>query len=195
MKDLISDIKNAEPDPQESAIEAGKNNKLMDSEGTLFDPDIHATDKAGAPVVTLAGTFRKRSGPKPNKKDPQPDGQPDPERIDAENKNSGSVAEALTSITFLAGSKFFGENGMPKSQEEITEIQTRFDRVLAPYGMQDIPPWADLAIVLTKYAGSRAIEPASRTHMQKAIEKIKAMFSLLGAKIKTIINKKSKVTK
>ena len=168
MRDIIKDAEKSAPEVSEHvadpeiSVDPETISKIKDKAGIVFDPEKHAIDNTGRPVITKAGYFRKRSGPKTTiEKKPSRD--PEPEIIDDE--AAGIIA---ANLTFTVGQLVFGPDGQPKPAE-IEQITQAYAVYFKSKGMVDLPPGWLLATVLISYAAPRIIEPAAQSRIKRAL--------------------------
>jgi len=149
---------------------------IRDRAGTVFNPEIHATDQAGKPVVTRKGIFRHRSGPKKVTPSPGPGPATDEKQFDHE--NAGRFAADLT---VMAGVKLCGPGWIPVSDpkkgiNEYEDIRKAYSGYLQAQGVKDIPPGWVLTFVLFSYAAPRLNQEETKNTIAKALTGIKNIF-------------------
>lgn len=188
VSDIAKDAAGSASGVNQSAIDAtqtqdtqdGKSTDavIRDRAGTVFNPDIHATDSAGKPVVTRKGVFRNRSGPK--KIQPSPEtvpGQPGDEK----QFNHEGAGRFAADLTVMAGVKLCGPGWMPvidskKGINEYEDIRKAYSGYFEAKGVKDIPPGWVLTFVLFSYAAPRLTQEETKSTINKAITWIKNIF-------------------
>lgn len=158
-----------EPDAMTTVAENAANlNKggevIKDVDGNVFNPDMHASDKAGNPSYTQTGRFKKKPGRKVNA----------PEKAGAVNNapavGSFEAACAATGIFVQTGVALFGDEWQPEELPHANEeaiMCGAFTKYFEAKGVSDIPPGAALAIALVSYSARRFSKPKTKTQLAK----------------------------
>lgn len=139
-----------------------------------FDPEIHATDENGNPILTARGKLAKKRGPRrassasadsvlTDAAAPTPGNAPS--ISPAVFRQAGVAAATMTHATcgMLLGPAWFLE---PKA-EEFKSMASAYEGYFKAHGITDIPPGWFLALVLTSYAAPRFQHPETVTRMQR----------------------------
>jgi hypothetical protein len=174
LEQIIKDSEKRSPEVSEQVIDQQDPETATDKSGVAFDPLFHAKNKEGSPVITQAGYFRKKSGPKqPWKNKPQGE---ETQEVQAERNGEGIVAAEMT---FLIANVVFGEAGSP-TDDERKNISNAYSVYFEAKGIKDLPPGWMLATVLTAYAAPRVSQPETKSRLKRFYEKVKGFMSRLN---------------
>lgn len=149
--------------------------KILDSAGDEFDPEIHILKRDGTPSYTKSGRFRKKVTRK--KTETEPDA-PNPYLAAA----IGTVATIEMAAVTLGGDEF---RYIKDKKAGIDERQTGIDTFAQYYeakGIEDFPPGIALAIWAIAYAGPRLAQPQVRERfgwLKKGLTVIKRIKSII----------------
>lgn len=149
-----------------------------DSAGTVFDPELHATNAEGEPSLTATGKFRKKRGA--SKVAKQTTVAADAQRK-AEARASGVLAANLMTHT---ATMLLGEEWITRKVGEYDE-QAHLDKAFGDYfeakEIQDFPPGVALTIACMSYAAPRLI---SGKETKSKMQRVKLWLVEKGAKLK-----------
>jgi len=159
--------------PNESAIAAQETAHVerevertgnVDSQGTVFDPELHATNKEGEPSLTSTGKFRKKKGAS---KVSVTNKQLELQKADADAKAAARAAGQLAadmfigSATMMLGSEWAPIGGSGQQEPIQFDEHSNMRRAFADYfearGINDFPPGIALSIAITSYAMPRLV--------------------------------------
>lgn len=186
------------PDVQQHAIdaEAGKAeaikseySDLKDSKGNSFDPELHRTDKDGAPDLTPKGKLRVKPKPRSFYADSRKGGAKSVVDDGSEKRNalelkqqsraSGAMAaNLLIVVSCVAG----GEEWQPRVSvenglDEKLILENAFSDYFEATGRIDIPPSMGLIIAVGSYALPRFTMPKTKERVKGFRAKIKMWFA------------------
>ena len=166
---VSEDIENAFIPPEvESEIQTAEKqlgeNIQSDSDGIVFDPEIHATDKDGNPSVTKTGKYRKKKGvssiaTKERKVE------------DVVNTQAGTLqaAGAATAVFVNTGVAVFGDEWYPEDIPNFGSERDMLNKAFYDYmeskNISDFPAGVALSIALVNYAGKRFTKPKTRNRL------------------------------
>ena len=164
IKENADDLENPKIDPEN-----------IDTDGVVFDADLHATDKEGNPSKTKTGKFRKKKGAsKVATKDPQ--------KVEAvvKRKQGLIMASNLAAGTFInVNCAIFGDEWLPEASEEYNEqemlVRAFYDYMDAKE-IEDFPPSVALAMALGSYSVRRLNKPTTKSRFQRLKETIIGKF-------------------
>ena len=129
---------------EDFATEISESAELVDSDGVVFNPDLHSTDKEGNPSTTKAGRWRKKKGASTAPK---------------VNNQSKQLGIGLTALTEQLGTLAFGDDGVMNEPEK-EGFTDAYTRLCEQYEINDIPPAIALALVGTMYTIPRLTKTA-----------------------------------
>ena len=144
--------------------------KILDSAGDEFDPDVHILKRNGEPAYTRTGRFRKKVVRKSKEPEPEP---PSPYLAAA----AGTVATIEMAAVTLGGDEF---RYIKDKKTGIDERQAGIDAFTQYYeakGITDFPPGIALAIWAIAYAGPRLAQPQVRERfgwLKRGIKRVKS---------------------
>lgn len=167
------------PGINENAIEpdheTAESETIMDSIGTVFDPDNHASNADGTPKTTKTGRFAKKRGRKPGVTNTTPKvstlGETSKPR---ENPNNSMALGRATAETIFALGQMVGGDEWRPIYDEKHGIDERGQMVSAwaayydATGKTDLPPWLGVSVAMISYAGPRFRMPKTQTRFQRA---------------------------
>lgn len=139
----------------------------LDSDGTAFDPAIHATDDSGRPRKTKTGKWAKKRGRKSTTGYSQTATAKTSKDIEAE-----QAGLATAQVIFTLGVAIGGEEWQPKIDNETGLNEPHhMSQAWAEYykatGKTDVPPWLTVVIACSCYSLPRLTMPKTQTRMQR----------------------------
>lgn len=142
---------------------------IPDNSGGAFNPDIHAVDDDGKPIMskTRPGEYQRKRG-RPSKARPAVIPVEDLIR-----KSARQCTAGIISISVVA----FGMEWMPQSDpstgaDERAILTAAFEEYFRTGNMINVPPWMGLAIALFSYAGPRLALPQTQKRLMDFKDKI-----------------------
>jgi hypothetical protein len=148
-----------------------------DSDGIVFDPEIHATNAEGKPSLTPKGRYRKKKGKGQSSSTIRGAGLSSLNQEAAREEEIVRCAKQMTGLFFsiMQLPIVFGEEGAPIIDEEnfINEPALVFNAHKNYFDLKgpvDVPPWLELSLAYTTVAGKRFTMPKTKTKMQKLRE-------------------------
>lgn len=162
---LADDLARTMPEPSEHAIEAAETSEAesqgpVDRDGRQFDPSLHCVDADGSPKLTARGFLRlKRQSNKA-----------------MQNAESQTLAPTYQAAAVMAGTIFAlgvsigGDEWSPKidkslginEQEQMIEAWRKY---FEAKGIQELPPWLEVAVVMGGYVLPRLAAPKTRSRL------------------------------
>lgn len=175
LNEVHDNIQDESPEPKQSAIEAAQAVEVetlreqsdnVDSEGTVFNPELHATDKDGNPSVTPLGKFRKKRGA--SKVSTVSNAQEQQDKIN----NAKAAASAAVDMSLQSLELLLGPEWKPIQQDGIDE-RANLKAATANYfiakDINDFPPGVALTVVVMAYAMPRVTTgKETKTRLAKA---------------------------
>jgi len=141
---------------------------LLDSSGTVFNPEIHQTKRDGSPSYTKSGRFRKVRRPSASASPAEPE----PEDLRYRTAAEGTVAAIEMLGVMLGGDAFrYIKDRKSKIDERAAGVDAWAEYFRA-HDIEDFPPGIVVAIWAITYAAPRFGDPTVRRR-----------FSALGYKI------------
>lgn len=128
----------------------------LDTDGNIFNPSIHSTNKAGEPSLTSTGKFRMKKRPKPGELT----------ESDIERK---TVAAMSANIFIGVGVSIFGDEWKPeitKDMNEAENLTNAFDVYYAAAGVVNLPPSVILISALGMYSIKRIPKTSTKTKLK-----------------------------
>ena len=175
ISEVHDDIQEQSSAPNEAAVEAAaavevetvvEKSLNVDSEGTTFDPELHAVDKDGMPSVTPLGKFRKRRGA--SKIKTQTAAQEYQQKIN----NATAAANAAVDMSIQSLQLLLGPEWEPIQQDghdERAALKAATTNYFIAKDINDFPPGVALAVVVTSYAMPRIVAgKETQTRLGKA---------------------------
>jgi len=148
-------------EPSPIAVDVGDppaDDALLDSSGTVFDPEIHQTKKDGSPSYTKSGRFRKIRRPNGSAAPSEPEPEDSRHRTAAE----GTVAAIEMLGVMLGGEAFrYIKDRKAKIDERAAGIDA-WSAYFEAQGIEDFPPGIVVAIWAITYAAPRFGDPTVR---------------------------------
>lgn len=146
----------------------------VDADGIVFDPDLHATDKAGNPSKTKTGKFRKKKGVSSV-------AAKDAKKIDEAIKDANAVrmtANAASAMLIQSGCMFFGDEWLPQTQphDEKAMLDNAFHDYFQAKEIKDFPAGVALSIAIFAYAAPRFTQPKTRSRFEQIKDKVTASY-------------------
>jgi hypothetical protein len=179
----LSEMASVMPEPVTDAIKAAhekeqsiqqENQNVKDNKGRPFDPNVHATDKDGRPILTTTGRFKKVSragGPSIN----IPVNESVQETV---SRDSQTVAVTVVGMFIQCGYAFVGDEWLPEKSKDFDEEKNLIN-VTAKYcdsiGLRDLPPGLVCATAFIAYGLRRVTRPKTKTVVQKLTEGFQQM--------------------
>lgn len=202
LEDLVTDMPKVVPDAieasqqKEQAVEHAQS-QAVDRKGRPFNPEIHASDAQGQPIMTPGGAFKKKFR-MPGTNGPKPTTLNIPELNQPQDMKLKAAAAKLADVFLITGISFFGDEWKPEITKEFNERQTLIDaneRWMIEYGYVEPPAWIDLTLAYGLYTGKRIMQrkPEGRIHKMTEWGKLKATnfwLWLTGKKIKIVPSEK-----
>ena len=148
-------------EPSPIAVDVGEppaEDALLDSSGTVFDPEIHQMKRDGTPSYTKSGRFRKIRRPK----GAAAPAEPEPEDSSYRTAAEGTVA-AIEMLGVMLGGEAF--RYIKDRKSKIDERAAGIDAWTAYFesqGIEDFPPGIVVAIWAITYAAPRFGDPTVR---------------------------------
>ena len=155
------------PDKQEGAVDDAPGPGIdVDVWGRAFDPLIHLTDEAGAPLKTSNGKLRVKRG-KGIKKS----------TVAAVDKGVvyTQTGVATAEIIFLTSIAVGGEEWSP-SEDERLYMSHAWAEYFKAKGIKDLPPGYILATALIAYAVPRFAQPVTKSRLNRLFGWLKRKF-------------------
>ena len=194
LEDAHTSIQEKNPEPNMAAIQAHTQetqekteaiSSMKDDNGTVFDPEIHATNKDGEPSLTSTGKFRKKKGASKIARKIEMD--PAAKEAQAARAAGRLAADMLV----VSATSIGGPEWQPVGMKDGQQVQADFNehenlrKAFADYfeakGISDFPPGIALTIAVSAYAVPRLTTgKETKTRLAKA----KIWFSELGNKFK-----------
>lgn len=137
---------------------------ITDSEGVVFDKELHATDNDGKPSVTKLGKFRKKKGVSSIAIKEK---QKKAEDVVNNEKALQEMGEGAAGTFVAVGAAIFGEDFLPENQDEERRLSEAFAKYLKASGMKDLPPGLALTVALGAYGYRRVHKPQVKSKLQK----------------------------
>ena len=156
---------------------------LLDSAGTVFDPEVHATTRDGSPSYTKSGRFRKVRRPKSS----TPDETPEDRRY--RTAAEGTVAAIEMLATMVGGEAF---TYIKDKKAGIDERASGIDAFAAWYesrGIEDFPPGIVVAIWAITYCAPRFAHQPVRDRFRKIGSKAIKGISKVFNGLRKVLNK------
>jgi len=150
--------------PNENAIAAQETAQVeiakeqsgnVDSEGTVFNPELHAVNKDGEPSVTPKGKFRKRRGVSTVATTNKALAEQQAEA--AVRQQQEAVAGLMVDTTTQCLSMLISDEWKAEPDESVA-LKSATTAVLIDKDVKDFPPMAALVAVVTAYATKRIVE-------------------------------------
>lgn len=178
ISDLAADFIEDKPDASEGVTLEGVEEKTdggpnyealygKDSTGTVFDPDLHATNKEGRPSVTPSGKYRKKKGYGKKSTTPLHGLSISPEEARREEIERNS--KQLTTLFFGAMQLpfIFGTEGAPIINEEqgVNEVLMIYNanrNWMEQNEVIEVPPWLELTMAYGTVVGQRFTMPVTQ---------------------------------
>jgi len=157
-----AELSNPEVSPQE-----------VDVDGTVFDSELHATDKHGDPSVTKMGRFRAKKGvSKVAAKDAK--------KIDEVQKDLNSIkmtSMAATGLFIHTGCAIFGDEWLPeKDPDEKAVLDNAFYEYFKEKEIKDFPVGVALTMAIIGYSAPRFMKPKTQSVATKIKDKLLAKY-------------------
>jgi hypothetical protein len=155
---------NADAIAFEEADDVGDFSAATDAHGTVFDPDVHATDAEGRPKLTRKRTFALKRGRKGRADEAPVETAVTPEnlteRVQAWNTGAGfaSLLEAVG--VAVGGGEFAYARDEKTGTDERAAMTHAFARFCEAKNINDIPPGIALTIAVVGYVAPRFAKPA-----------------------------------
>lgn len=172
MPEPVADAINAAHEKEKSIQQENQNFK--DNKGRPFDPNSHAVDKDGRPILTSTGRFKKvarAGGPSIN----IPTNEPVQDSVSADSK---TVAITVVGMFIQTGYAFVGDEWLPEKSKEFDE-EKNLVNVTAKYcdsiGLRDLPPGLVCATAFIAYGLRRVTRPKTKSVVQKLTEGFQQM--------------------
>jgi hypothetical protein len=173
---------------QDKMEEMNNPDVMTDSEGTIFDPELHATTKSGDPSITSTGKFRKKTGAAINK--PQKMTATAAKTVQDERAKAvtcmGSAKTTVNTIgTFASG--LMSPSWDITEKEEKDRMENAFYKYYMTFEKEpDLPPVLGLVFVMGLYALPRVMKPdlKTETKLQKLSAKVSDGFAVLKNRLK-----------
>jgi len=168
---VINDTETEEHEEQFTSV-------TRDSEGTVFNSEIHSTDENGRPTYKADGTFKKKRGRK------KVLGIESPKQAQQIADQKISVVDQgvmMANLIFLAGIAVGGEEFAPRvdpstgTDEKLLMTKACSD-FLAAKNLDDIPPGWLLLATIGMYAAPRMAMPKTQTRLQRLGKWISGLF-------------------
>ena len=152
---------------------------LLDSSGTVFNPDLHQTKRDGSPSYTKSGRFRKIRRPNGAKQAPELPQDDHRYRTAAE----GTVAAVEMLGVMLGGDAFrYIKDRKAKIDERAAGVDA-WAAYFEAHDIEDFPPGIVVAIWAITYAAPRFGDPTVRqrfkaigTKLGKAAKRVRKWF-------------------
>jgi len=158
-------------EPSEVAVDVAPppdDDALLDSSGTVFNPEIHQTKRDGSPSYTKSGRFRKVRRPSASASPAEPEPEDHRYRTAAE----GTVAAVEMLGVMLGGDAFrYIKDRKAKIDERAAGVDA-WAAYFEAHDIDDFPPGIVVAIWAITYAAPRFGDPTVRRR-----------FSALGSKV------------
>jgi len=158
-------------EPSEIAVDVAPppdGDELIDSSGTVFNPEIHQTKRDGSPSYTKSGRFRKVRRPNASAASAEPEPEDHRYRVAAQ----GTVAAIEMLGVMLGGDAFrYIKDKKAKIDERAAGVDAWAEYFRAN-DIEDFPPGIVVAIWAITYAAPRFGDPTVRKRL-----------SSLGAKV------------
>jgi len=147
-------------EPSPIAVDVGEppaDDALLDSSGTVFNPEIHQMKRDGSPSYTKSGRFRKIRRPKGTEST-----EPEPEDSRHRTAAEGTVAAIEMLGVMLGGEAFrYIKDRKAKIDERAAGIDA-WSAYFEAQGIEDFPPGIVVAIWAITYAAPRFGDPTVR---------------------------------
>jgi len=158
-------------EPSEIAVDVAPppdGDELIDSSGTVFNPEIHQTKRDGSPSYTKSGRFRKVRRPNASAASTEPEPEDHRYRVAAQ----GTVAAIEMLGVMLGGDAFrYIKDKKAKIDERAAGVDA-WTEYFRANDIEDFPPGIVVAIWAITYAAPRFGDPTVRKRL-----------SSLGAKV------------
>jgi len=158
-------------EPSEIAVDVAPppdGDELIDSSGTVFDPEVHAVKRDGSPSYTKSGRFRKVR--RPNGAANKVEAEPEDHRYRVAAQGTVAAIEMLG--VMLGGDAFrYIKDKKAKIDERAAGIDA-WEEYFRANDIEDFPPGIVVAIWAITYAAPRFGDPTVRKRL-----------SSLGAKV------------